>query len=151
MRTLALILLACPLWAGSVLVGDTTYEFDDRYSLKDFTTKTLTDKTIDPGTVIYGSCFSKETPDFVVFPDDMFGVTLINCNLDNVFIPLGNTVIGGSQRQFKVQNDLEDWVVDGTLKPVEPINKEIFILKGISIDPKDIPETKLDEAITVKP
>lgn len=34
--------------------------------------------------------------------------------------------------------------------PVEPANKKLFEMLGISINPKDIPKVKLDEPITVK-
>jgi hypothetical protein len=80
-----------------------------------------------------------------IFPDDMTGVTFYNCNLDNVYVPPGNTVIGGSQRRIKVQNDWEDWILEkkmGRWQPKEPMNKEERLEKNISIDPRKIPKKK---------
>lgn len=103
------------------------------------------------GLVIYNSCLSNETPDAQTLPQGLFGVIFIACNLDNVFIPPGNTVIDCTTRQFKVQNDLEDWIIDPVAKtPIEPVNKKFFLIRGLSIDPKDIPAEKLDKAITAQ-
>ena len=88
------------------------------YSYKDFTGRNLTGHTIEPQ-VITGSCFSQEKPDTAVFPQNMTGVTFVNCNLDNCAIPEGNTVIGGSTRRFCVQEDGFDWLVDGDNNPIE--------------------------------
>lgn len=85
-------------------------------SFTDYTGRYLGDETAQ-GT-IEGSCFSQETPDSVVFPADMQGVTFIRCNLDNVFMPEGNTVIGGSQRRFMALDDGNDWFVDENNNPL---------------------------------
>jgi hypothetical protein len=79
-------------------------------SFTDYTGKILNDLIIE-GT-IEGSCFSQEKPNSVIFPYDMQNITFIRCNLDNVFIPDGNTVIGGSQRRFMAFDDGYDWLVD---------------------------------------
>lgn len=79
-----------------------------------------------------------------IFPDGMTGVVFKGCNLDNVFVPEGNTIEGGSNRAIKVQNDLEDWFVDEKGEPTEPLRKEMFLETGVSIDPKDIPATKFN-------
>ena len=54
-------------------------------------------------------------------------------------IPVGCTVVGGSNQRIKVQNDEQDWILDETLKPVEPVNKKRLIQEGGNIDPKNIP------------
>lgn len=131
---------------GKILCDNQEFIYDDNYSHKDFTGRLLLDKNLKDIT-IFGSCFSQEIPDRHIFPDDITGVTFINCNLDNVYIPDGNMVIGCSQRKFKAQNDLMDWILDVDLKPIEPIMKEEFVAKGISIDPKDISKTKMTESI----
>jgi len=131
---------------GTNIVNNLEFTYDDNYSHKDFTGRELLDKDLS-GITIFGSCFLQEIPDSKIFPDNMTGVTFINCNLDNVFIPAGNETIGCSQRKFKVQNDMIDWILDTDLKPKEPISKEEFIKYGISIDPKDIPKTKMTESI----
>lgn len=144
---------------GKVLIGvldGVPYEItcDDEYSFRDFTHRKLTDHGIIESDlsnkIIYASCFSQENPDSHIFPEDMTGVMFYNCNLDNVYIPPGNTVIGGSQRRFKVQNDLRDWEIDGTDTPKEVINKEYWISQGYSVDPKDIPATKLEKIEDIK-
>lgn len=106
MRTLLLILLAYPLFAA---------ECDPSYSHKDFTGQDLSDRNLD-GLTICGSCFSQETPDRHIFSDKMTGVTFLWCNLDNVYIPPGNTAKNCSQRIFKAQPDGEDWILDSATK-----------------------------------
>ena len=102
-------------------------------------------------TTIIGSCFYQEwvegDAEVVkdIFPDGITGVTFENCNLDNVFIPAGNTVKGGTNNKIKVQNDWADWKLNDSLEPVEPVNKDYWIKAGVSIDPADIPEEKLTE------
>ena len=76
----------------------------------------------------------------------MTGVIFKGCNLDNVIVPLGNTIIDSCHRQIDVQNDWDDWILDDiTLQPMEPMNKAERIKAGLSIDPKDIPNTKWTE------
>lgn len=152
--TLLFCLLASTCFAGQVkyctLEGgcqDITY--NDKYSSKDFTGRNLLDVKDLEGKIIFGSCFSQETPDTKVFPD-VKNLTLINCNLDNVYLDKNWQVIGGTQRRFKVQNDLEDWIIDKDNKPTEPILKEQFQKLGISINPNDIPTIKMTESITEK-
>lgn len=127
-----------------------TYEIDDSLSNKDFTGWDFTKRSDLSGKVIYNSCFSNETPDKKIFQDALVNVTFVACNLDNVFIPGGNLVVDGTFRRFKVQNDLEDWVLDGQGKALEPINKKLYGILGISADPKDIPTQKLDKSIVSK-
>ena len=79
------------------------------YSHKDFTGRFLGERTDMNGLTIKGSCFSQEKPDTHCFPEDMTGVTFEYCNLDNCFIPAGNTVVEGSQRRYEVQNDGNEW------------------------------------------
>lgn len=123
--------------------------YDTEYSFKDFTKKSL--KEIDlNGKTIYASVFMQEIPDSHIFPEDMRGVTFVNSNLDNVYIPPGNTVIGGTRRRFQVQNDGNDWIIDSKNKPIEPINKEQYLEIGLSIDPKDLPKNMMTENIFEK-
>lgn len=81
------------------------------YSHKDFTGRSLVDHDDMDGKTVGGSCFSQEAPDTHVFPAGMTGVTFSYCNLDNCFIPDGNTVVGGSQRRH-ISNADGDWLVD---------------------------------------
>ncbi len=116
-------------------------EFDDRFSGKDYTVVNFID--IPDNITVYASCFSKEIPDTKIFPDTMTGVTFMNCNLDNIFIPNGNTVTGGSKRRFKVQNDLRDWEIDEQDNPIKVMGEKGWKAEGYSVDPKDIPAVKL--------
>lgn len=110
------------------------------YDNRDFTGHDLSDrKDMVDGLTIEGSCFSQETPDSHIFPEDMTGVTFIGCNLDNVFIPDGNTIKDCSQRRFVVQNDLRDWYIDEADKPVELIGKKGWELQGYPTDKGSIP------------
>ena len=130
--------------AGTVEYEGMKVTYNDEWSFKNFTNGYLGDKTIPRGIVIYASVFMQEKPDSHIFPEDMTDVTFVACNLDNVYIPEGNMVIGGSMKEFKVQNDGEDWVIDDQGQPVEPINKEAFEAVGVSTKPEDIPSKKSD-------
>lgn len=120
-------------------------EMNDEWSHKSFTSHSSVDLPNDIN--VYMTSFSQEIVDSHVFSDDLTGVTFYNCNLDNVFIPPGNIMVGGSNRSFEIQNDLEDWVMEKGM-PIEPVNKKVFIKLGLSIDPKDIPAQKVSKAIT---
>jgi hypothetical protein len=143
-------LLTSVCFAKDIQVGSKIYNADEKYSWKDFTGRTLQDAKDLDNKIIFGSCFSQEIPDTKVFPDDMKNVTFIGGNLDNVFIPAGNIVIGSTQRRFKVQNDRSDWILDKDNKPIEPIDKEKYIELGLSIDSKDLPKDMMDENIIEK-
>ena len=134
---------------GKISVDNVIYNCNDELSNKDFTKRILLEKSIPEGAVIFGSCFSHETLDTVVFPD-VQDLTLINCNLDNVYLNPLWIIIGCSARRYKVQNDREDWIVDKDDKPKEPIRKEKYIEFGLSIDPKDLPIEPLKENIIEK-
>lgn len=115
-------------------------------------------------TRIVGSCFYQEyregdkTVVKDIFPKGMKGVKFERCNLDNIYVDETKNTIGTgvedwcSHKKVKVQNDLCDWILNEDETPKEPIDKEKFIELGISIDPKDIPKTKLlkDNLLTIK-
>lgn len=88
------------------------------YSRQDFTGQTLVEEVIEPQEII-GSCFSQEVSNSHIFPEDMTGVTFINCNLDNCYIPPGNTVEGGLNRQYKAMEDGLDWEIDDQGNPIK--------------------------------
>ena len=135
---------------------------NEKYSFKNFAAqsfKHLPASEFD-NTIIKGSCFAQEIPheeEFAIkdiFPDGMTGVTFQRCNLDNVLIPVGNIIesadgIESTNKKIQRQNDLEDWILDENDNPIEPMNKKEYIKLGISTDPKDIPETKLEEPVTI--
>ncbi len=128
---------------------------NDKYSGKDFTHHTFLD--VDPSefnnSTIKGTCFYYEIMDgrvgyIQIFPTGITEVIFENCNLDNIFIPPGNTIIDGCHRCIKIQNDLEDWITDKDGNPQEPMSKDQFKKLGIPIDPEYIPLEKQDERIT---
>lgn len=128
-------------------------EYDDTLSFKDFTGRVLTDETLYNfnGKTIYATCFSQETPGAIVFPDGMKGVTFVKCNLDNVTLPVDSIIIGCSQRQFEVQNDLNDWLVDENKNPVIPVDHEVYTKFNLPIPkPEDIPSQKVTERVDLK-
>lgn len=123
---------------------------DPKYSFKDFTGHDLSDRKDMDNLTIEGSCFSHETPDAAVLPTSLKNTTFIDCNLDNVLIPAGATVIRGSTQRFQVQADGEDWVIDGKGTPIEPVNKEAFDMLGLSTDPADIAPTDSGKCVTIQ-
>ena len=90
------------------------------YSHKDFTGRNLHDAYDINGQIVTGSCFSQEQIDSHIFPETMTGVTFINCNLDNCFIPAGNIVNGGSQRRY-MNIDGIPMIVDADNNPTVPL------------------------------
>lgn len=110
---------------------------------------------LTPGTEIVGTCFYREAtlgetgdPYKFIFPALMTGVIFKRCNLDNIYVPPGNIITDAdgcpsSHRRIRVQNDLEDWIVDATGKPVEPVNLKAAIADGKNTDPKDIPTSPI--------
>ena len=83
----------------------------------------------------------------------MTGVTFYRCNLDNVYIPEGNTVHEscGTPRLIKIQNDLRDWELDkNTLEPVKVCNEDRWKQEGYSVEKIDLPIQKLNDIKEVK-
>lgn len=123
---------------------------NEKYSYKDFLTQTLTDT--DPkewdDTEVVGSCFAKEKPNTKVFPDGIKNVTFKKCNLDNVVVPEGCTIEGGTHKLIEVQNDGEDWILDKDLNPVEPVNKALYTKLGLSTSPAAISAEKQTVSVT---
>lgn len=140
---IVLLLIPNLALATQVEYGGNFYECDEEYSFKDFTGESFVDKQIIPGTIICRSCFSNETPDARIFQEQMVDVTFIEGNLDNVHIPEGNTVLGASQKRFKIQNDLRDWQIDEQDRPIKVLGKDYWEEKGISVDPVEIPDEKI--------
>lgn len=99
---------------------------------------------IPDGTVVYSSSFYSEEPNRRIFRNNMRNVTFILCNLDNLHIPPGNTLIDCKNRRFKAQNDGHDWEVDKNNKPIKLLmGDKIFQRRGKPIPtPDKIPATK---------
>lgn len=118
------------------------------YDNKDCTGWDLSDRTDMDGLVIEGLCLSQAFPNSHVLPESLTGVTFSYCNLDNVFMPPGNTVENCSTRCWQAQNDGEDWLLDpDTLEPIAPLNGDGFERFGLSQNPKDLPKEPLDKSI----
>lgn len=130
---------------------------NEKYSYKDFTNQSFlgVDHSEFDKTEIVGSNFyqeSKEGEDIEknIFPVGMTGVTFRKCNLDNVIVPVGNTVeTDCTKKKIKKQNDLEDWILDKNDKPVEPVSKKMFERLGLSVDPKDLPLQPLEKSVVL--
>ena len=109
--------------------------------------------------IIRGACYYQEAeynedslsttpkdPKVDIFPDGMTGVIFDRCNLWNVIVPPGNTVLPNCGiGRIRVQNDWQDWILGTDNKPVEPMDKDKRIEKGISILPEDIPSTLMTQ------
>lgn len=131
-------------------------KINQKYSKKDFTNQSFTKEPAKDfsNSEIIGSNFYQElisgSLTKSIFPVGMTGAIFNRCNLDNVVVPLGNTVLPNcTNRKIRVQKDLEDWVVDNFGNPIEPVNVKKFEKRGISTDPADIPSTKLDKPLTI--
>lgn len=120
------------------------YDRDDVLSFRDFTGWEFDSRRAMhfEGKVIYASCFSQETPDRAIFRN-VTGTTFIRCNLSNVFVPVGAIVIDCQRTRFSLRNDLRDWILSDINQPVEPIAKKYWQRLGYSVDPADIPLTRL--------
>ena len=129
--------------------NNTIYDCSEEFSHRVFK---IPQVEIPNDTVVYASSFYQEGfLDAQVFPKDMKGVTFINCNLDNCFIPEGNIVIGGTQKRIMVQNDLNDWILDEDNNPVKPVDHQYFEKFGLEVPkPEDIPETKCESCIDLR-
>lgn len=108
---------------GKVLITIDDHEqelsFDDAWSFKDFSNRTISD-VIPDGTVVYASSFYFEGKATHVFQASMRGVTFVRCNLDNCIIPPGNTTLDCSMRQIRVIDGV-DWLVDENDEPIEAL------------------------------
>lgn len=114
-----------------------TYDCNDELSMKNFTN--IPKVGVRNNLIVYASNFSQETPDSHIFRDNMNGVTFIKCNLMNVYIPSGNTVIDCQTQRFKVQRDARDWFIDADGNPTEVVSRKYWESIGYSVDPADIP------------
>lgn len=148
---LFLILLAVSsAFAGGVEVDRERIQYDDALSFRDFTHwEFMSRPEYDfSNKTIYSSVFMHEEPESVVFAPGTRNVTFVCCNLDNVVLPPGSVVKNpdcGSQRRFKVQNDLRDWEVDAFNRPLRVIDEDRWIEAGTSVNPADIPPQRMNQ------
>lgn len=131
---------------GKVLVpsyGDVIYNDDVSFQL--YQQKLDLPSELFNGKVVYASSFYHETPKTRPFIGKLKDVTFVKCNLDNVLFDVQDkvTLIQCSCKNFSVQNDNEDWILDSELKPIEPINKKMLELQGKNTDPMKIPKEKV--------
>jgi hypothetical protein len=89
------------------------------YDNQDFTGWDLSDRTDMDGLTITGTCLSQSAPDTHCLPETLSGVTFVHCNLMNVYIPDGNTVIDCQTQRYLVQPDGQDWEVDSDNNPIK--------------------------------
>jgi hypothetical protein len=125
MKKLLVVLLFCTIaFAGTMTIDGIQFNYNDKYSFRDFTGQTFSGATDMNNIIIMGSCFSQQTVDTIVFPSNLNGTVFINCNMDNVSIPTGNTVLGGTHKRIMPFTDtvftdttnsesvIEQWMVD---------------------------------------
>lgn len=123
------------------------YEYDEKLSGRDFTNQDLRDrKDLDfDGAVIYASIFCNETPDAEIFRSAE-KATFIRCNMDNVAIPKGATLIDCTQRRFMVQNDGNDWLLGEDGLPEKPMDFKYYEKKGLPVPDRSwLPAEKIAE------
>ena len=128
-------------------------KINEKHSFRDYTHQSFTKTDVEEwnNTIVKGSCFHNKKVRTSIFPVGMTGVVFERCNLDNCVIPVGNTVASDcSNRSILRQNDVESWVVDAELDPIEPVNKTAFLTVGASIDPTDIPAELQTEPVTTR-
>jgi hypothetical protein len=92
-----------------------------KYSFKDFTGQDLSGEPAEDFTgIIKGSCFAQEYLDGDLISDSggktifpaITGVEFVGCNLDNVYVPPGNTVTGGVKRTIKADSNGVDKIME---------------------------------------
>lgn len=93
------------------------------HSHKDYTGRSLADRPASEfsGKTIRGMCLTQMAPDTVALPSGVTDCVLQDCQLDNVLIPSGFSVVRGSTRRFLAQPDGTDWIVDENNQPVSPL------------------------------
>ena len=103
---------------------------------------------------IVGSCFYVEGEPQKICPDDVVGVVFSACNLDNRILPAGASMMAkgheksrglpNCRNRIKKQNDLMDWQCKwADDSPVMPQDIKQRKIRGLSFDPKDLPEKEL--------
>jgi hypothetical protein len=122
------------------------------WDMKQIPVEELNNSTIKGSIFYQESSYNDIDPIKDIFPIDMAGVIFQRCNLDNVLVRPGNIMedadgIPTTNNKVRVQNDLEDWVLNTGNSAVVPVNKKMFERLGLSTDPKDIPPTKLEESV----
>ena len=134
---------------------------NEKYSYKDFMHQDFlsVDASEFSDSTIIGSNFYQESaysadalgntpPDPLVdvFPVGTQNVTFERCNLDNVKLPKDSILIDCINRRIRVQNDWEDWILDGDSKPSEPMNLEQRLEAEVWTSPNSIPNVLWTEA-----
>lgn len=122
-----------------------TYDCDDELSGRDFTGLEFASRPeLDfSNKIIYATCFGQESPDQPIFGDKLTGATFIRCNLTNVLVPDGNTLIDCITTRCATQNDGRVWEIDESNTPVRLTSEKHWRILGTSVDPADIPQSKL--------
>lgn len=97
-------------------------------------------RSLDPAlfsnSTLVGWCCACTEPDTKVFPDGCVDVVCQSCNLDNVLIPEGVTLVGCSTRRFALQADGRDWFLDAEGNPTAPLDGVVAIAEdGTQIGP----------------
>jgi len=116
------------------------------FKYKSFLTIPVTDFN---HTEIIGASFEQREPFTNVFNPQLTGVQFTNCNTDNCNINANCTIVGGTHKQIKTQNDGEYWEVNKDLKPLRPLHPKRYDRLLLSKDPRDLPSKPLQESVIV--
>ena len=120
MRTILILTILSLAFSVQAKILVPGVDFNEKYSFKDFAGQDLSDRLDMTGTIV-GSCFFQyDAPDSEVLPSDC-NATFIRCNLDNVAMPKGASVVGGTNKRIKIINDVA-WIVDKDLNPTESMD-----------------------------
>ena len=119
----------------------------EKHSHQDYTTKDLSKTKPEEwsGQTIVGTQFGRERPPgaagkgkLKLFPDGAHSIVFEGCCLDNAELPPGTSLVNCTTRQYQVQADGQDWIVDAEGKALRPLDEAAFDRNGWSKDPKDI-------------
>lgn len=123
---------------------------NEKYSQKSFNNQDLSNESSSDfeGEIIGSNFYQENKPNSEIFPQGIT-TTFIRCNLDNVKVPSGCTMIDCTNKKIKVQNDLSDWILDDDGNPTEPMDKKLREF-DISTSPDSIPSKKQTKTVFQK-
>lgn len=117
---ITILLLICPTLVFALTIENPDGVFHQCSAEYNFLNASQDLKHIPPGSIVCRASLNQEKLDSHLFSDDMVGVIFIEGNLDNVFIPIGNTLIGTSHLRIMTIEGI-DWVVNENNEPLRQL------------------------------